>query len=76
MHNGQQNHRCEDCGHQCVLDAAHRVIAPDQRSLIEHLLLENISLHGMCRAVGVSMRWLMDFMLALRRLPHTCKPRA
>jgi IS1 family transposase len=32
--------------------------------LVERLLLEKISLHGICRAVGVSIRWLMDFMVA------------
>jgi insertion element IS1 protein InsB len=29
---------------------------------VARLLLEKISLHGICRVVGVSIRWLMDFM--------------
>ena len=33
-------------------------------TLVECLLLEKISLHGICRAVGVSIGWLMDFMVA------------
>jgi insertion element IS1 protein InsB len=64
MHTGQQNHRGKDCGRQCVMHAANRVIDTDQRTLVERLLLEKISLPGICRAVGVSIRWLMDFMVA------------
>jgi insertion element IS1 protein InsB len=32
--------------------------------MVERLLCEKISLHGICRVVGVSIRWLMDFMVA------------
>jgi len=39
------------------------VIGEEQRTLVERLLREKISLHGICRAVGVSMRWLMGFMV-------------
>ena len=31
--------------------------------LIEHLLRERISLRGICRAVGVSLTWLLHFMV-------------
>jgi insertion element IS1 protein InsB len=51
------------CGHQFVVYADNRAIAEDQRTLVERLLLEKISPHGICRAVGVSIRWLMDFMI-------------
>jgi insertion element IS1 protein InsB len=51
------------CSHQFVVYADNRAIAEDQRTLVERLLLEKISLHGICRAVGVSIRWLMDFMI-------------
>jgi insertion element IS1 protein InsB len=64
IHNGKQNHRCKDCGRQFVLQAENRMINVEQRPLVERLLLEQISLHGICRAVGVSIRWLMDFMVA------------
>jgi insertion element IS1 protein InsB len=63
IHTGKQNHQCKSCGRQFVLHADNRVIAEGQRTLVERLLLEKISLHGICRAVSVSIRWLMDFML-------------
>jgi IS1 family transposase len=46
-------------------------MSEEQRTLVERLLCEKISLHGMCRAVGVSIRWLMGFMVArLAALPE------
>jgi IS1 family transposase len=42
--------------------ATNRVIDVEHRSVVERLLCEKISLHGICRAVGVSIWWLMDFM--------------
>ena len=47
-----------------VLQADNRVIGEDQRTLVERLLREKISLYGICRAVGVSIRWLMSLMAA------------
>ena len=64
IHTGKQNHQCKACGRQFVLDAAPHVIAEEQRALVERLLCEKISLHGICRAVGVSIRWLMGFIAA------------
>jgi len=64
IYNGKQNHQCKDCGRQFVVAATNRVIVEEQRAMVERLLCEKISLHGICRAVGVSIRWLMDFMVA------------
>src|SRR5436309_12131438 len=64
IHTGKQNHQCKDCGRQFIVDATHRVINEEYRRLVERLLCEKISLHGICRAIGVSIRWLMDFMVA------------
>ena len=64
LQTGQQNHQCKTCGRQFVLQAAHRVMSEEQRTLVERLLCEKISLHGICRAVDVSIRWLMGFMVA------------
>jgi hypothetical protein len=64
VRNGKQNHQCKARGHQFVVDATNRVIVEEQRTLVERWLCEKISLHGVCRAIGVSIRWLMDFIVA------------
>jgi hypothetical protein len=46
------------------VDATNRLIVEEHRILVERLLCEKISLHGICCAIGVSIRWLMDFMVA------------
>src|SRR3712207_4431036 len=63
IHNGKQNHQCKACGRQFVASAEDRIIADEQRMLIEHLLRERISLRGICRAVGVSLTWLLHCMV-------------
>ena len=60
---GKQNHHCKACGRQFVSTASNLAIAHEQRTLIEHLLRERISLRGICRAVGVSLTWLLHFMV-------------
>ena len=62
IHGGKQNHQCKACGRQFVASAEDRSISYEQRTLIEHLLRERISLRGICRAVGVSLTWLLHFM--------------
>jgi insertion element IS1 protein InsB len=63
IHTGKQNHRCKLCGRAFVLHPERQVITEEQRLLIERLLLERISLRGICRAVGVGLRWLLQFMV-------------
>jgi len=60
---GKQNHRCKVCGRAFVLSPENFVITAEQRALIERLLLERISLRGICRAVGVGLQWLLQFMV-------------
>jgi transposase-like protein len=64
IHNGKQNYQCKNCGRQFVLQPENRVIDADQRTLVERFRLEKISLHGICRAVGVSIQWLMHCTVA------------
>src|SRR5216684_6588569 len=63
IHTGKQNHRCKLCGRAFVLLPENHLITEEQRTLIERLLLERISLRGICRAVGVGLRWLLEFMV-------------
>ena len=63
IHNGKQNHQCKDCRRQCV-DCFEQYLIPDAtRDLIERMLLERLSLRGICRAVGVGLKWLLGFLV-------------
>ena len=63
IHNGKQNHQCHACGRQFVDGFEQDLISADTRALIEHLLVERISLRGICRAVGVHLKWLLGFLV-------------
>ena len=61
IHNGKQNHFCKDCGRQFVSEFEQHVVSSEQRTLVDRLLCERVSLHGICRVVGVGVKWLMGF---------------
>src|SRR5262249_54275625 len=63
IHTDKQNHRCKLCGRAFVLVPENHVITEEQRALIARLLLERISLRGICRAMGVGLQWLLQFMV-------------
>jgi insertion element IS1 protein InsB len=63
IHNGKQNHQCHDCGRQFVDCFEQDRVSADTRALIERLLVERISLRGICRAVGVTLKWLLGFLV-------------
>jgi insertion element IS1 protein InsB len=63
VHNGKQNHHCHDCGRQFVQCFEQYLISEEKRGLIERLLVERISLRGICRAVGVKLKWLLGFLV-------------
>ena len=58
---GKQRYRCRDCNRQFVQNPARPPISPDTRHLIDRLLLERLSLAGIARATGVSLRWLQYY---------------
>ncbi|ADE16993.1 hypothetical protein Nhal_3984 (plasmid) [Nitrosococcus halophilus Nc 4] len=59
-HYGKQNHACLACGRQFVADA-HR-IDETTRALVKKLLLERLSLRGICRVLEVSLTGLLQFI--------------
>jgi insertion element IS1 protein InsB len=63
IHTGKHNHRCKLCGRAFVLNPENSLITEEQHALMERLLLERISLRGSCRAVGVGLRWRLQFMV-------------
>ena len=64
IHTGKQNHRCKVCGRAFVLNPEHPVITEELHTLIERLLVERISLRGICHTVRVGLQWLLQFMVA------------
>jgi hypothetical protein len=60
---GKQNHQCKACPRQFSASAANYLISAERRADIENLLRERISLRGICRAMGVSLTWLLHFMV-------------
>lgn len=62
-HYQKQNHRCLECGRQFVADSQH--VNEETKELIKRLLLEPLSLSGICRAVGVSLRRLLTLIAGL-----------
>lgn len=63
IHNGKQNHQCKDCGRQFVDSFEQYLVSDDTRDLMERLLLERLSLRGICRSVGVGRQWLLGFIV-------------
>ncbi len=57
---GKQNYRCQCCGRQFVL--RRQKLSDEAKQLICRLLLERISLRGICRLLDVSLCWLLNFM--------------
>ena len=62
-HNGKQNHHCKDCGREFVLNPEKEVISQETKELAEKMLLERISLRGICRVLNISLTWLLQFMV-------------
>ena len=63
IHNGKQNHQCKDCGRQFVDCFEQDLVSDETRGLVERLLLERLSLRGICRAAGVGLKWLSGFIV-------------
>src|SRR5437868_9723691 len=64
----KQNYRCQSCGRQFVRDSQR--VGDDTRALVQRLLLERLSLRGICRVTGLSLTWLLQFIASLyERLP-------
>ena len=62
--NGKQNYRCR-CGRQFVKGGSEWYVSPEDKALIDRLLLERISLNGICRVVNVSQSWLLAYIKEL-----------
>ena len=57
---GKQNYQCKLCDRQFV--ERRETVSLDKQELIKSLLLERISLRGICRVLRVSLSWLLNFI--------------
>ncbi|MEM1308130.1 MAG: hypothetical protein AAGF98_01290 [Cyanobacteria bacterium P01_H01_bin.153] len=62
IHNGKQNHKCQNCGRQFVQDPQNKIIDEATKHLIDKLLLEKIPLAGIARVAEVSEVWLQQYV--------------
>ncbi len=64
-HYGKQNYGCKSCGRQFVENGQAWFVSKQEKELVNKLLLERISLAGICRVVGVSESWLLGYLQEL-----------
>src|SRR5205809_7423547 len=57
---GKQNYQCKLCDRQFVIK--NETVSREKQALIKSLLLERISLRGICRVLKVSLAWLINFI--------------
>ena len=60
---GKQQQQCKACERQLSATADDCLMTDERRTRGEPLLRERIALRGICRAVGVSLTWLLHFMV-------------
>ena len=58
----KQSYKCRDCGKKFTDNGHQWFVSEQKQELVRRLLLERLSLRGICRAVQVSMNWLMAFI--------------
>lgn len=64
-HYGKQNHQCTSCQRQFVEEGQDWFISAEKKALVNKLLLERISLAGICRVCAVSGTWLLTYIKEL-----------
>ncbi len=62
IHNGKQNHQCQECSRQFVENNRKKYISNSLKKWIDKLLLERIPFAGICRVFEVSETWLQKYV--------------
>lgn len=71
FHTGKQKFICKRCHKHFVKQGQEWFIGHKERKMIDGLLLEKISLRGICRVMQVSLTWLMHYVNEkYRKLPR------
>jgi hypothetical protein len=63
IHHGKQQQHGRDWGGQFVACFEPYLVSNATRARIERVLLERLALRGICRAVGVGLKWLLGFLV-------------
>lgn len=61
IYSKKQRFKYNECGSQFVENPTNKVISSDIRQIIDNLLLERVSLKGIGRLTGVSLKWLQSY---------------
>ncbi len=62
IHTGKQRYLCKTCHRQFVLNPTRAPIPQATQDQVEKLLVERVSLRGICRVLGVSRSWLQRYV--------------
>ena len=62
IYNGKQRFPTKKCGRQFVNNPSKKTISQEMKNIIDKFLSERISLGGIARVVGVSERWLQNYV--------------
>ncbi len=67
----KQNYKCKSCNRQFVENGQSWYVSDDEKKKIDKLLLERLSLRGICRVMDVSLTWLLDYLKTVyKNLPE------
>ena len=58
----KRRYKCEDCKRHITQSGKSWFISDVQLTLVQKLLLERISLRGICRVVEISLSWLLIYI--------------
>ena len=61
----QRRFKCQDCKKHILLGGRKWYVSDEQLELLQKLLLERISLRGICRVIGISLSWLLFYLKKL-----------
>ena len=62
IHSGKPKFACKRCGRQFVEVSEQKLISAQTRATVDKMLLERVSLAGIVRVTGVSLRWLQYYV--------------
>ncbi|MBF0300336.1 MAG: hypothetical protein HQK51_16575 [Oligoflexia bacterium] len=65
--NGKQNNLCKDCG-RAFVSFLDKELANSKIPVVNKLLLEKISLRGICRSMDVTKKWLLKHISKLFKI--------